>query len=117
MYYSFEGCSYLNFLIHLLYCVVARLGLTETCGPTTVGFPDEMCMAGTVGPVAVYSEMRLEEVSEMGYSPLDDPPCGEICVRGKTLFSGYYKNPELTKESMIDGWFHTGWSVCHFLSI
>lgn len=88
--------------------LVQGYGLTETCGPTTVGFPDEMCMVGTVGPVSVYSELRLEEVPEMGYSPLDDPPCGEICVRGKTLFSGYYKNPDLTRESIIDGWFHTG---------
>ncbi|GAY44880.1 hypothetical protein CUMW_085290 [Citrus unshiu] len=88
--------------------LVQGYGLTETCGPTTVCFPDEMCMVGTVGPVSVYSELRLEEVPEMGYSPLDDPPCGEVCVRGKTLFSGYYKNPDLTRESIIDGWFHTG---------
>ncbi|KAL9318816.1 hypothetical protein ACSQ67_015333 [Phaseolus vulgaris] len=83
-------------------------GLTETCGPTTLGFPDEMCMVGTVGAVSIYNEIRLEEVPEMGYNPLETPPCGEICVRGKTVFSGYYKNPELTRESIRDGWFHTG---------
>ncbi|WVY99190.1 hypothetical protein V8G54_031341 [Vigna mungo] len=83
-------------------------GLTETCGPTTLGFPDEMCMVGTVGAVSIYNEIRLEEVAEMGYNPLETPPCGEICVRGKTVFSGYYKNPELTREAIIDGWFHTG---------
>ncbi|KAF8387686.1 hypothetical protein HHK36_026340 [Tetracentron sinense] len=83
-------------------------GLTETCGLTTIGFPDEMGMLGTVGSVSVYSELRLEEVPEMGYNPLGDPPRGEICVRGKTVFAEYYKNPELTKESIRDGWFHTG---------
>lgn len=83
-------------------------GLTETCGLTTCGHPDEMSLLATVGGVSVYSELRLEEVTEMGYHPLEDPPRGEICVRGKTVFSEYYKNPELTKEVFIDGWFHTG---------
>ncbi|XP_022156999.1 long chain acyl-CoA synthetase 1 isoform X2 [Momordica charantia] len=87
---------------------VQGYGLTETCGPTTIGFPDEMCMLGTVGAVTLYNELCLEEVPEMGYNPLGDPPCGEICVRGKTVFNEYYKNPELTKESIKDGWFHTG---------
>ncbi|XP_022757807.1 long chain acyl-CoA synthetase 1-like isoform X1 [Durio zibethinus] len=88
--------------------VVQGYGLTETCGACTIGFPDEMCMVGAVGSPAVYNELRLEEVSDMGYNPLGNPPCGEICVRGKTLFSEYYKNPELTRESFKDGWFHTG---------
>ncbi|CAK7348469.1 unnamed protein product [Dovyalis caffra] len=88
--------------------VVQGYGLTESCGPATMGFPDEMCMLGTVGSPAVYNELRLEEVPEMGYNPLGNSPCGEICLRGKTLFSGYYKNPELTRECMKDGWFHTG---------
>ncbi|CAL0316504.1 unnamed protein product [Lupinus luteus] len=83
-------------------------GLTETCGPTTLTFPDEMCMLGTVGATAVYNDVQLEEVSEMGYDPLGTPPCGEICIRGKTVFTEYYKNPELTREAVKDGWFHTG---------
>ena len=83
-------------------------GLTETCGLTSIGFPDEMSMIGTVGAVSVYSELRLEEVPEMGYDPFGDPPRGEICVRGKTIFAGYHKNPEVTLESIRDGWFHTG---------
>ncbi|KAH9786877.1 Long chain acyl-CoA synthetase 1 [Citrus sinensis] len=68
--------------------LVQGYGLTETCGPTTVCFPDEMCMVGTAGPVSVYSELRLEEVPEMGYSPLDDPPCGDI---GQILPNGVVK--------------------------
>ncbi|KAJ4892513.1 Long chain acyl-CoA synthetase 1 [Raphanus sativus] len=88
--------------------VIQGYGLTETLGGTTLGYPDEMCMLGTVGIPAVYNEIRLEEVPEMGYDPLGENPAGEICIRGKCLFSGYYKNPELTNEVMKDGWFHTG---------
>ena len=84
------------------------LGLTETLGGTALCVPDEMCMLGTVGIPAVYNEIRLEEVAEMGYDPLGENPAGEICIRGKCLFSGYYKNPELTDEVLKDGWFHTG---------
>ncbi|XP_010267912.1 PREDICTED: long chain acyl-CoA synthetase 1-like [Nelumbo nucifera] len=83
-------------------------GLTETCGMTTLGFPDVMPLFGSVGVPFVYSDLRLEEVPDMGYSPFGNPPRGEICARGKSIFSGYHKNPELTRESIRDGWFHTG---------
>lgn len=88
--------------------VVQGYGLTETSGLSALCFPDDMSLLGTVGAPFVYTEMRLEEVPEMGYNPLSDPPCGEICVRGRTVFHGYHKNPELTRESIIDGWYHTG---------
>lgn len=86
-------------------------GLTETCGVSTVGFPDDMSLVGTVGIAASNTEVCLEEVPELGYDPLSNPSRGEVCVRGTTIFTGYYKDPELTKQVMIDGWFHTGKTI------
>ena len=50
---------------------------------------------GTVGHVINGVEYKLE-------------PDGEICVAGPSVMLGYYKRPDLTAETIIDGWLHTG---------
>lgn len=83
-------------------------GLTETCAGSFVARPDEVAMIGTVGPPLPIVDVRLESVPDMDYDALSTTPRGEICIRGKCLFSGYYKRDDLTKEVMADEWFHTG---------
>lgn len=88
--------------------VLQGYGLTETCAGSFVSIPNEIGMLGTVGPPVPALDARLESVPEMNYDACSDTPRGEVCIRGDVLFSGYYKREDLTKEVLVDGWFHTG---------
>ncbi|GMP28983.1 hypothetical protein CsSME_00004295 [Camellia sinensis var. sinensis] len=88
--------------------VLQGYGLTESCAGTFVSLPNELGMLGTVGPPVPNVDVCLESIPEMGYDALSSTPRGEICIRGDTLFSGYHKREDLTKEVLIVGWLHTG---------
>ncbi len=69
-------------------------GLTESTGMVT-GHRLDQVHIGTVGPVTQGVQYRLGEN-------------GEFQIRGEMVFAGYYKNPEATAQSIVDGWLHTG---------
>jgi len=69
-------------------------GMTETTGVTHMS--DEFHFKlGTVGRALPGTEVRIA----------DD---GEIVVKHKGIFKGYYKDEENTREVLVDGWMHTG---------
>ncbi len=74
--------------------VVEGWGMTETSTAATISRP-EAFKFGTVGVPFNSCEIRIA----------DD---GEILVKGPNVFQGYYKNEEATKETIVDGWLHTG---------
>jgi long-chain acyl-CoA synthetase len=75
-----------------------------------------MSTSGHVGIPNPALEIVLADVPEMGYFHTDSDhkgqPCqgrGEILVRGPTVFNGYYKQPEKTRETIDEeGWLRSG---------
>ena len=77
--------------------IIEAYGQTESCGASfcTKIFDNQ---AGHVGGPAVGIEYKLDPVEGMGYTPNDKPyPRGEVCLRGPSLFIGYFRNKELTE--------------------
>jgi len=96
--------------LKIVFCckIVQGYGLTETCATATASDINDW-KSGHCGPPLVANEIKLVDVSEMNYTSSKYPQQGEICVRGYTVFKGYYKMPDKTEEVIDkDGWFHTG---------
>ncbi|KAK3118377.1 hypothetical protein QOZ80_9BG0698200 [Eleusine coracana subsp. coracana] len=89
--------------------ILEGYGMTETsCVISTMDIGDRSI--GHVGSPNPSCEVKLVDVPEMNYTSEDQPyPRGEICVRGPTIFRGYYKDEVQTREVIDeDGWLHTG---------
>ncbi len=74
--------------------VVEGWGMTETSTAATISRP-EAFRFGTVGRPFAACEVKIAAD-------------GEVLVKGPNVFKGYYKNPEATAETIVDGWLHTG---------
>lgn len=83
-------------------------GMTENAAAAMVTPPGYLGV-GTVGGPLVCTEVKLADVPEMGYFATNDPPGGEVCLRGPNVFKGYFKLDKETKEALDEqGWLHTG---------
>ncbi|MBA2337367.1 MAG: AMP-binding protein, partial [Acidimicrobiia bacterium] len=69
-------------------------GQSEGSGPTSINLPGRTKLA-TVGPAYPNVVVKIA----------DD---GEVLVKGRNVFMGYYREPEATAETLKDGWLYSG---------
>ena len=71
-------------------------GMTENCAICSSVDGKDFKKLNTVGKAQKGVELKIDEGT------------GEILMRGPFVMIGYYKNEELSNETLRDGWLHTG---------
>lgn len=88
--------------------VVQGYGLTETVGGMSCSAVSNS-VSGNVGGPLPGAHIKLVDLPEMNYFTSDDPPRGEIRVKGDFVFKEYHDNEQATKDAFDeDGFFKTG---------
>jgi fatty-acyl-CoA synthase len=80
-------------------------GQTEASTITFLSPDDAILKIGSVGLPVFHGEVRIVDKTGKDASPGE---VGEIIIRGPTLMSGYWNRPDLTAETIRDGWLYTG---------
>ncbi|KAF5334972.1 hypothetical protein D9611_009928 [Ephemerocybe angulata] len=99
-----------EFLTTALVTVLQGYGMTETCGMCAI-LPPELMRYNSVGLPVPSCEVKLLDVPDAGYLSTNDPPQGEVLIRGNSVTGGYYKRPDLNNDESVftkDGWLRTG---------
>lgn len=79
--------------------LVNGYGITE-CSPLVCANPDNANDFHTAGIKLPCLEWKIDSPNSEGI--------GEILVKGDSVMIGYYKRPDLTAETLKDGWLYTG---------
>ena len=66
---------------------------------------DAVRKVGSVGSAPPFIDIRILTENDEECEPNE---VGEICGRGPMMMPGYYKRPDLTEKTIVDGWLHSG---------
>jgi long-chain acyl-CoA synthetase len=69
-------------------------GMTESTVITHANTPGQVRLGSVGRPLSIVEDRIAED--------------GEILIRSGLVFQGYYKNPEATADTIVEGWLHTG---------
>jgi acyl-CoA synthetase (AMP-forming)/AMP-acid ligase II len=91
---------------------ITAYGMTETGAPVTRTVPEDWGRHGTADDVYASAgrPVHIADITIVDAHGSRLPPgeTGEIVVSSQTMFTGYFRRPELTAETMIDGRLRTG---------
>ena len=89
-----------EFLKKIKFRYTVGYGMTE-CGPLISYIGWERIKAGSCGVLLPTLQIKIDSSQ-----PQIEP--GEILIKGENVMEGYYKNEEATKNTLKNGWLHTG---------
>jgi long-chain acyl-CoA synthetase len=86
--------------------IVEGFGMSET-SPITHANPFGRRKLGSIGVPVPDTEARIVDVDDPSkvLAPGEE---GELCVRGPQIMLGYWKRPDETAKTIVDGWLLTG---------
>lgn len=85
--------------------LVQTYGLTEASPRVTALVNAPLDKYGSVGVTLPGVEIKIVSSDSQTLGPHQT---GEILVKGNNVMKGYYKQEEITKETIVDGWLYTG---------
>jgi long-chain acyl-CoA synthetase len=85
--------------------VLEGYGLSESSPVASFNHPDRERKPGSIGTPIEGVEMQV--VDDDG-NEVDQGEVGEIVIRGHNVMKGYWNRAEETRETIRDGWLHTG---------
>ena len=85
-------------------------GMSEI-SPLGLLSPLDQIVPGSCGVVIPNTELKIVDVSTGENLPAGKS--GELCVRGPQIMPGYLDNKKATKETIKNGWLHSG-DIAHY---